>query len=411
MPLLLFSFLLSSGFLPVHPPVWGFYGHRKINRQAVYILPPEMQYFFKRNIDYLTEHAVDADKRRYVSRFEAVRHYIDLDVHGEMPFDHIPRNWSEALFKFSDFYFLDEKSDTLSLFIKDSTSLSKGRPDTLCLHPKLSAGISLKAPYRDFRRFFTQYFLPNYYEDTWTAPCDSLAKALNISADSLSCTKLLAIDHLSEHGVLPWHLQAMLRRLTDAFSVGDEKKIRRYAADIGHYIGDAHVPLHTTENYNGQLTGQDGIHAFWESRLPELFADERYDFWVGKATFIENPKDYFWNIVLESHSLVDSVLAIESALRRQFPSDRQMCQERRGQTMVRTQCPEYAAAYDSRMGGMVEQRMRAAVRSVGSIWYTAWILAGQPDLRSLGPEVIGIDSTGIGEISEKRKFSISRKHE
>ena len=60
------------------------------------------------------------------------------------------------------------------------------------------------------------------------------------------------------------------------------QRILRISAEIGHYIGDAHVPLHTTENYNGQLSGQEGIHAFWESRLPEMFSDE-FDFFVGTS--------------------------------------------------------------------------------------------------------------------------------
>ena len=370
-----------------------------------------MQFFFKQNIDYLTEHAVDADKRRYVSKYEAVRHYIDLDVYGELPFDHVPRSWSDAHIEYSRFYFLNEQADTLPLLLRDSTVLLRDSSNHLLFHPALADEGALEIPYRDFRRFFMQNFLPTFYEDNWTASCDSLAKALNISSDSISCKKLMAIDHLSEHGMLPWHLLAMLRRLARAFGEGDAKKIRRYAADLGHYIGDAHVPLHTTENYNGQLTGQDGIHAFWESRLPELFAEEHYDFWVGKATFIENPKDYFWNIVLESHALVDSVLAIELELRHRFPSDQQMCQEQRGQTMVRTQCLAYAAAYDQRMGGMVEQRLRAAIRSVGSAWYTAWVLAGQPDLRQLETGMTGADSISIGEMAVKRRFSIFRKHE
>jgi hypothetical protein len=31
------------------------------------------------------------------------------------------------------------------------------------------------------------------------------------------------------------------------------------AADLGHYIADAHMPLHTSDNHDGQLTDQKGI--------------------------------------------------------------------------------------------------------------------------------------------------------
>ncbi|MDV7394189.1 hypothetical protein RZS08_22605, partial [Arthrospira platensis SPKY1] len=131
----------------------------------------------------------------------------------------------------------------------------------------------------------------------------------------------------------------MQQRLTRAFEEGDARRILRLSTEMGHYIGDAHVPLHTTENYNGQMTGQDGIHAFWESRLVELFADPEYDFWVGPARYIEDPASYYWEVVLESHQLLDSVLGVEWALRKTFPADRQFCYEERLGMTVRTQCP------------------------------------------------------------------------
>ena len=65
--------------------------------------------------------------------------------------------------------------------------------------------------------------------------------------------------------------------------------------------------LHTTENYNGQLTKQIGIHGFWESRLPELYADE-YNFFVGKANYIENTQLKAWEAVTNAHLALDSVL-------------------------------------------------------------------------------------------------------
>ena len=68
------------------PSEWGFWGHRRINRMAVFTLPPEMISFYKKHIEYITEHAVDPDKRRYATKHEAYRHYIDIDHWGEYPF-------------------------------------------------------------------------------------------------------------------------------------------------------------------------------------------------------------------------------------------------------------------------------------------------------------------------------------
>ncbi len=92
---------------------------------------------------------------------------------------------------------------------------------------------------------------------------------------------------LNQHGQLPWQIQISYLNLIKAFYEKNIKAILRHSTDLGHYLADGHVPLHTTENYNGQLTNQKGIHALWESRLPELFADQ-YNLFVGKARFIPN---------------------------------------------------------------------------------------------------------------------------
>src|SRR5258706_2061936 len=76
-------------------------------------------------------------------------------------------------------------------------------------------------------------------------------------------------DSLRKHGILPWHINRVYFELKDAFFVRDPEKILRLSADLGHYVADAHVPLHTTNNYDSQLTGQNGIHTFSASRLTE----------------------------------------------------------------------------------------------------------------------------------------------
>ena len=70
-------------------------------------------------------------------------------------------------------------------------------------------------------------------------------------------------DTLLANGIVPWHVQTVLYRLTEAFKEKNFLQIMKNSADIGHYIADAHVPLHTSSNHNGQLTNQKGIHGFW----------------------------------------------------------------------------------------------------------------------------------------------------
>ena len=258
---------------------------------AVFTLPPEMVGFYKRHIDYITEHAVDPDKRRYANKDEAPRHYIDLDHYGKNPFDSIPKFWKNAVAKFTE-------------------------------------------------------------------------------------------DSLNAYGIVPWWIEKMVYKLTEAFKNQNAEMILYYSANIGHYIADAHVPLHTTENYNGQMTNQKGIHGFWESRIPELFADS-FDYFVGSAKYIDKPIDAAWNAVKGSFAAKDSVLLFEAELNKTFSADKKYAYEVRGYATVKVYSEEYTKAYDKMLNGMVERRMMAAIKLVGSLWYTAWVNAGQPDLEKM----------------------------
>ena len=266
---------------------WGFYGHRKINRLAVFTLPPEMISFYKANINYIEEASVNPDKRRLAVTGEAPRHFIDLDVYGSAS---LPTNWKDALAKYGN-------------------------------------------------------------------------------------------DSLQTHGILPWHIYRVYFELKDAFIVKDPEKILRISADLGHYVAVAHVPLHTTKNYDGQLTDQVGIHGFWESRLPELFGNN-YHLFTGKAVYINNVQLEAWRAVMQSHLAVDSVLQLEHRLSIKW-GEKKFGFESKGKQTVKVYTEAYSREYHSLLRGMVEKQMRSAIHMTGSVWYTAWVDAGQPDLKSL----------------------------
>ncbi|GIV30758.1 MAG: hypothetical protein KatS3mg029_0109 [Saprospiraceae bacterium] len=378
-PFLLCLCALLWAMYPPGPP-WGFFGHKKINEHAVYSLPPQMLVFFKPHRDYLIEHAIDPDMRRYASDFEGPRHYIDLDRYGQPPFPTLPRNWTDALLCHAGFFGLLPSGDTLPLFDSPIVNAWLDSNSSIALSPAF-ADSTATIGYPSMRQFFKEKLLPQYYESAWIIDPDDLRQLVGLPLSRLQAA--WAIDTFTQHGVVPYHLERQTAMLTSAFRQGDPERILRLAADLGHYLADAHVPLHTTANYNGQLTNQLGIHAFWESRLPELYADETYDLWVGKATYIEDKTAFFWNIVTESYALVDSVLSVEKSLSEQWPPDRRFCVEWRNGVQVSQFCEAYARAYHERLGGMVERRMRQAILAVSSIWFTAWIDAGRPDLSSL----------------------------
>jgi hypothetical protein len=191
-------------------------------------------------------------------------------------------------------------------------------------------------------------------------------------------------DSLNARGIVPWWINAMLQRLTAAFKEKNQARILKLSAEIGHYIADAHVPLHASSNHNGQLTDQRGIHAFWESRIPELLAEKEWDFFIGKAEYIRDPLAFTWQRVLESASASDTVLKFEKELSKTFPPDQRYSFEEKNGVITRQYSSAYTIKYDEKMKGMVERRMRQAIYAVASFWYTAWVNAGQPNLAELG---------------------------
>lgn len=201
---------------------------------------------------------------------------------------------------------------------------------------------------------------------------------------------------LKENGIVPWHISSMYQRLRDAFAIKDGVMVLKLSAELGHYIADAHVPLHTTENYNGQLTNQHGIHGFWESRLPELFSKD-YNFWVGKAKYIDDPQQAAWDAVWSAHALVDEVLHKEKILTDSLSIPKYSF-EQRGQQIVKVYSREFADAYHKALNGMIEEQMQKAIFCISSFWYSAWIDAGQPDVKLM--------ETDMTETERKEKLDI-----
>ena len=267
---------------------WGFLAHMEINRYAVYTLPAEMQGFYKKYIDFISENAVTPDRRKYVFDDEAPRHFIDLDKY---PTVIKYKHWPKALEHYT-------------------------------------------------------------------------------------------LDTLTKYGIVPWHVQKVKYLLTKAFVEKNTNKILRLSADMGHYIADAHVPLHTSSNYNGQKTGQEGIHSFWETRLTELYS-KTYRLNVGKANYIPNTQEAIWKAVFKTNKSLDSVLRFERQLNKKYTTEKKYVTERRNGKKVQVYSEEYSKAYHKALNGMVERQMRAAIKMTGDFWYTCWVDAGQPNLSKL----------------------------
>lgn len=177
------------------------------------------------------------------------------------------------------------------------------------------------------------------------------------------------IDTLNRNGLLPWRTAEMAGRLRRAFE--DQQKQGAYALNdikffssiIGHYVADAHPPLHAVLNYDGQLTGQHGLHNRWEGDLFVRY-EKRLSIQPPPVKTVAMPRDFIFDTLLEGSQLAKAVLdadreAIGNAT---FYDDR------------------YFDAFFAKMKPMVERRLNESISAVASVIATAWEQAGKPAL-------------------------------
>jgi hypothetical protein len=179
--------------------------------------------------------------------------------------------------------------------------------------------------------------------------------------------------HLARRGVgsgakgrLPWRIVEVVQDLAGHFGARDEGAILEDAAVLCHYVADGHVPFHALVNYDGQLTGQKGIHARFESRLVELHGAELEPaLHPSPATTVADPLGYAFDILRASAALGDEALKADRESLSPGPNP-------------------YDAAYDeafySREREVLRSRLSSAATATGSLWLTAWEKAGRPPL-------------------------------
>lgn len=245
----------------------------------------------------------------------------------------------------------------------------------------------------DKRRYTVEGEAPRHYIDLDLYGDSALYK---LPKSWLKAREAFTEDSLMAKGIVPWHIYLMKLRLTEAFKNQDHQNIIKLSTEIGHYIADSHVPLHTTSNYNGQFSNQKGIHGFWESRLPELFSDD-YDFFIGSARYLEDPQGSAWEGVSGAHAALDSVLAFEIELTRKFKPDKKFSFEERNGSTTKVYSKEFSAAYHQALKGQVERQMKASVKMIGDFWYTCWIDAGQPPLPLAMEDLLSQEEEVAGE--------------
>ena len=197
---------------------------------------------------------------------------------------------------------------------------------------------------------------------------------VDLPRDYDEAVKKHGIDKLKENGLVPWRTHEMAGRLIRGFEALNrngpyaQSDIRFFSAIIGHYVADAHVPLHAVLNYNGQLTGQTGIHNRWED---ELFVRYQKQLTIAPGALkpIRHERDFIFDTLLESSQLAAAVLAAD----KEAIGDRDLYDDRYFETLfVRTR-------------PVLEKRLNDAITAVASVIASAWEQAGKPSVAATAP--------------------------
>ena len=237
----------------------------------------------------------------------------------------------------------------------------------------------------------------------------------NMPLDWASAVKKYTEDSLKKYGWGPYNAIMQLDNLTRSFKSKNKDSILFYAADLGHYIGDLHVPLHTSVNYDGQLTGQKGLHGLWESFIPDLTMDQYQLYNKHTATYLKNPALSLWKDIRHANSLLPVMFEKEKEVTKQFTPETKYKMQMSYGRETKMYTKEFALVYATQLGPTVNEQLIAASNMIADFWFTAWVNAGKPDLGTSKGIVdklkVELDSYSINQlikngllISKKDKF-------
>jgi hypothetical protein len=179
------------------------------------------------------------------------------------------------------------------------------------------------------------------------------------------------------HGLLPWRTMeefGNLRRIFQGFGrdqlyVGGNTVL--FASTLAHYIQDAHQPLHVHNNYDGQLSGQNGLHSRFESELFERF-ESRLTINPAPVRLVNNTRDFIFDIALSSFQLVPQILEAD----------------RRAIGAKDAYDDEYFEKFFTDIRPVLERQLAGAITATASAIVSAWTQAGKPELKLAVPRPV-----------------------
>jgi hypothetical protein len=218
----------------------------------------------------------------------------------------------------------------------------------------------------DYRKSWLATEGPKHYIDIDNYPEYKISGLISTNYDSVS--KQHGEEFIKKQGVLPWATKAAFDSLRYYFEVKDWFHAKLQAADLCHYVGDGHMPLHTTRNYDGQESGNKGIHLQYESKMVMAFSD-KISGKVKPTEYINDVSSFIFNYLYQSHRLCDSILKADNMAK---------------QITGGTESSEYLPVLWKNTSEMTTRQFNEASYAIGSLIYTAWIQAGSPNLNTTG---------------------------
>jgi hypothetical protein len=171
------------------------------------------------------------------------------------------------------------------------------------------------------------------------------------------------VDH---NGTVPWAIVASVSDLEQSFRAHDWRRVVRVAADVGHYVGDSHEPLHLTANFDGQNTGQRGVHGRHETQMTDRHLTELLPR-PSEAVAYTEPLEAVFAWIDNEYPGADLIL----------DADRRATDAASGDT---TSSETYYTVMWDLTGAATQGWVRDSALAVAGMWYTAWLAAGSPRL-------------------------------
>jgi hypothetical protein len=188
-------------------------------------------------------------------------------------------------------------------------------------------------------------------------PFDALPRSYKAALSKYSKSKI------ESTGLLPWEIGVYSQKLTEDMRNGRWDEAKLDAAFLADYVAEAHDPFNTTENFDGKLTGQSGVN----DRFNTILIDRYGSFFPlnpHDAFFVSDPTDFAFDMCLNGHSMVESILLADRNAKRGLSS----------------YTDEYYDRFYNLTAGSLIRQLSDAATDVGSYWLTAWTNAGKPPL-------------------------------